>query len=341
MFVHDRCRWAFQEIPCTSCTRCMETAGVFQCCGCGGTFCSRDSHIHREELRNQLVTVKKEYYEWDEKWKLDWAGFMKANDASRALRVQEIQSWEENSIAAIKKAADEARRKVNDLFNLHSQLPAEFTQRTKWFMQRVDRAEKREDFHEEHLKRWKIAIDCLRRTLSAWVVDFVKIDYIEPFIKKLVVEEIQAPATDHDFPDDIDITPPFKLTPVVVGRPTAHNPVELRSGVRQFHFKSNYVFLGVASNNPNVNRGSRVLSGTYGWTGDNRVYVNGAPDPNHQGYQIDMEFGDRLLLEVDCERTLLRLTNERTRHTDELNVNTDNCPLPWQLIVQYLDDFNE
>jgi hypothetical protein len=99
--------------------------------------------------------------------------------------------------------------------------------------------------------------------------------------------------------------------------------------------------LGVASNNPNVNRGSRVLSGTYGWTGDNRVYVNGAPDPNHQGYQIDMEFGDRLLLEVDCERTLLRLTNERTRHTDELNVNTDNCPLPWQLIVQYLDDFNE
>jgi hypothetical protein len=266
---------------------------------------------------------------------------MKAHEMGRAVRLQEIRNWEENSIAAIRKAADEARRKVHDLFDLHSQLPVEFTNRTKWFMQRVERAEKREDFHEEHLKRWKNAIDCLRRTWDARGPGFVKIDYIEPFIKKLVIEEIPVPAMDHGFPDDDDITPPFKLTPVVVGRPTAQNPVELRSGVRQFHFKSNYVFLGVASNNPYSNRGSRILSGSCGWTGDDRVYINGVPVQNHQGYQSDMEFGDRLLLEVDCERKFLRLTNERTRQTNELNVNTDQCPLPWKLNVQYLDDLNQ
>jgi hypothetical protein len=38
-------------------------------------------------------------------------------------------------------------------------------------------------------------------------------------------------------------------------------------------------------------------------------------------------------LVIDCDRRIMRLTNERTCQTQDLNVNLNTCPFPWQFFV--------
>ena len=42
---------------------------------------------------------------------------------------------------------------------------------------------------------------------------------------------------------------------------------------------------------------------------------------------------------LDCNRHMIRLTNERTSHTYELKIDITKCPLPWQPHVRLLNDF--
>ncbi|CAF4819492.1 unnamed protein product [Rotaria sp. Silwood1] len=74
-----------------------------------------------------------------------------------------------------------------------------------------------------------------------------------------------------------------------------------------------------------------------GWGGNNSVFLNGNYQPGLNDYQTDIEVNDILELFIDCDRRKIRMTNERTQNTHELDIDITKCPFPWQVSLNLYD----
>ena len=81
--------------------------------------------------------------------------------------------------------------------------------------------------------------------------------------------------------------------------------------------------------------GKRII---YGWHTDDGV---NNPDGNYQPKKTFRDFRDELQFEIqltlDCDNRKISYFNQRTKNTHEMNVNTNICPLPWQLEFYLFD----
>jgi hypothetical protein len=192
------------------------------------------------------------------------------------------------------------------------------------------------------LKQWAIKLKTLEKELRIFQTYSVEIKYTQPFISKLIVKDTRTiPPPTHDETDPQDFVPPVFFIPPVNGEFAPYSQSELLRGEHYFRFKSENLFLGIASNNANTRRELWNTPTTYGWTTKNLVYRNGVPEQGYRGYRSDLELGDTFLLVVNCDNKTISLKNERTGHTDNLQVNPNDCPLPWKLNVCLLDNIQE
>jgi hypothetical protein len=111
------------------------------------------------------------------------------------------------------------------------------------------------------------------------------------------------------------------------------------SGQHQFRFKieemspSNWILFGIVSKNVPLQESSYTTPTTFGWTTHSYVFLNGSGQLGYNGYKSDIIQNDTLELFLDCDRRTIRLTNERTNNTHELDINVAQCPFPWQLHI--------
>ena len=329
--------WAFSQAICPECSSCEKPIGVYQCVGCGKVFCPRDTHTHRQVLRGELQELIFKSEQWNSKWTEEIRNRQRDLKTDKDSLLEQIDNWELQAIAKIRQAATEAREHSRKLYDHHMNRLQNWILDTTMLKQALET----DGFLETHLKRWKTELKRFKSKINTFKRDFVRVRKEESFISKFIVEGDFLPneplyELDHEDPEIL--TPPVYLMVPVDDDFGPYNQGELRSGVHNFRYRSKCIFFGVASKNAPIANEPWNTPTTYGWTGDNLVYLNGHPVQGHQGYESDMELGDTCSLMVDCDRKVIQLTNERTNQTHKIDVNPSICPLPWQLNVRFLDD---
>ena len=53
-------------------------------------------------------------------------------------------------------------------------------------------------------------------------------------------------------------------------------------------------------------------------------------------YDTDELENDIIELILDCRKQTIRYTNERNQKSQELNIDTNKCPFPWQLYISFV-----
>ncbi len=134
------------------------------------------------------------------------------------------------------------------------------------------------------------------------------------------------------------------------GRLIIHNksnhPIEVRgkseysSGVHQFRLQieknplETWIFFGIISKLTPMTKHSYESSSAYGWADYNDVFLAGIRQNNHTSGQFShTRENDIILLIFDCDKRKISYTNERNQYNQELNINLNKCPFPWQLHI--------
>jgi hypothetical protein len=80
--------------------------------------------------------------------------------------------------------------------------------------------------------------------------------------------------------------------------------------------------------NYNVYGYAYTSSGTYQRLNHNVVYSF-----NEQNYNFKVD--DIYEIFIDCNRKMMRLTNERTSQGQDISIDVDTCSFPWQFFIAF------
>jgi hypothetical protein len=83
------------------------------------------------------------------------------------------------------------------------------------------------------------------------------------------------------------------------------------------------------SNNYNRNGLNYNSSGAFTAHNNNNLFYFTSHNYNNQK-------DDVVELFIDCDQRMIRVTNERTRHTQQLNINLPACLFPWLFFISLL-----
>ncbi|CAF2897589.1 unnamed protein product [Rotaria sp. Silwood2] len=318
---------AVKKLPCITCGK---AAGVFTCRGCLKDFCTRHATEHRHMLDQQMeeVTLCHDQLRqnFDEQTK----------EPRQHSLIQQIDEWEQNSIEKIRQVAENARKQLLNAISKHS---IKMTEVLGDLTQKLTKARDDDDFVETDLKEW---IDKLNKIKNDWTAPqtiSIQQDVSEvSFIRKITINDWSNDCLEKSA-GDIRIEENGLV--IVHGPSQDHAAVRGRCqysfGQHRFRFKiekldtTKWVFFGIKPKDAPMMSDSANTSTAYGWAGGNAVLLNGVVHSNYNGYISDMEMNDIIELIVDCDGKKLRLMNERTHSTHELNVDVTKCSLPWQL----------
>ncbi|CAF3365641.1 unnamed protein product [Rotaria sp. Silwood2] len=246
--------------------------------------------------------------------------------------MKKIDIWEHESIARIKRVAEETR---NELVQHTTGHLAHKKLKLDKLTNELHQGRQNIDFVETDLREWMDKLNQLKEEI------------INP--AKVAVREACVPLITKIHVDVFDTYELFERTSgkaifedsgkVVVVQDGPENYTEVRgkgeytTGHRTLCFKieklNGWSLFGIISKSTPLQEHSYSSSSCYGWyNGDHFVYRNGQ---NVGGQGHDAVENDTINLVIDCDQRLIRLTNERTNRTLELLVDIDKCPFPWQL----------
>ncbi|CAF1158944.1 unnamed protein product [Rotaria sordida] len=305
---------------------------MFICRGCSKTFCLVHTNEHREILEKQMNDIiinhnrLKQYITSDQ------------IEQYYQVLMKQIDEWEKQSINKIYQTANEIRQQLIIMTREnHKNLKEKLTPLT----QEITKAQHDKNFFEDDLKQWTNTIQLLERTfIDQENIHISLINNGNPLVSKIsLINKIN---------DTITTSNNF-LT-----YETNYNPFEnctisnLNDGYSSddhlFRFKlelyqsNSLVLMGIISKNKSKNIDPYNNPTFYGWSTNNLVYLHGIAYSDSNNYQSDIENNDVFQLILDCNRKLIRLTNERTRQTYELNIDITKCPFPWQPHVRILNN---
>ncbi|CAF1274546.1 unnamed protein product [Didymodactylos carnosus] len=104
---------------------------------------------------------------------------------------------------------------------------------------------------------------------------------------------------------------------------------------------SNWIFIGIISQSTPLQSLSHSSPSFHGWTAGNRICLNSFDNENYGGYH-DCKINNNDLIEllINCSNKKIQLLNKNTNRTNEIQVDIQKCPFPWQLhlnLVHYDD----
>jgi hypothetical protein len=313
------------------CKACNKAPSVFFCQGCEKDFCIDHAKEHRQELSEKLDTIIIEH----DQLKQNLAEC--TDKSSRHPLMKEIDQWEKESIDKIRKAADDARKQLSNVVDSHT---TKITEDLKHLTQELTTARSENNFIEIDLKEWMERLEQWTKDLntsSSINIQQEKSD--TPFIQKIIVN-----LNKNEFFERA--TGKMKIEDngqLIIAESEGYSTVrcygDYSSGQHKFRFKIeemhpfNWMFFGIVSKNTPLEGNSYITPTNFGWNTGGGVSINGSHIAGYKGYKSDMAQSDTLELFLDCDRRMIRLTNERTNNKHELDVNVDQCPFPWQLHV--------
>ncbi|CAF1565353.1 unnamed protein product, partial [Didymodactylos carnosus] len=283
------------------CVTCGKAAGLFTCRGCAKDFCMRHVSEHRQTLGKQMDEVTLDH---------DQLRHMitecTANSHCHPL-LKQIDKWEQQSVDKIHQAAEDARQQLLTVVGKHMTY---VTEALEQFKQQLSKARDDEEYFETDLEEWKKKLDRLKNDLTALsTISILEDDNLTPFVSKIIVTEARALVDFFERPTgDIQMKDSGQV--IVHGQTSAHAAVrgrgEYSSGQHRFRFNieqlgaTKWVLFAVVSKNAPMQTNSYSTPSTYGWAGQDQVYINGV----QSSYKSDMEMNDTLELLVDCDRQM-------------------------------------
>ena len=245
MLASRECIWAFTAPNSLDCSKCQETTAAFQCLGCGDLFCVRDANTHRNDLNHQLRALQNQYDEFDRNSRTSSDDYLARLELENDRYRREIERWQIDSTKMIEDWANEAKDRLQDRYGRYSRIPTIFFEKSADLGRQLDHARVTEDFHDEHLKRWRKALHCLSQDMAEVRTSFARIDLEDVSIKKIVVHEEESMIkSDENIGDKF--TPHIQLVIPTDYNSSMNNRYELRSGTHRFQFKSKKAFFGIS-----------------------------------------------------------------------------------------------
>lgn len=263
----------------------------------------------------------------------------KTKNLESHLIMKEINDWEEKSIAAIRQVATESR---NQLHNAVDRLKSEYRELLEPLTQELEKCYRNTTFIETDLNIWTKKLEKIKTELISPRTISVKKDYYDlPFITKILIIET---------PDDIFQNPVGKIKIDETGKIIKHSfwnsygtvrsRGEYSTGCYQFHFQIedfdkdffNGFFFGIISKTMSIKKGTPPAYTSCGWTGclvtSSTYSLVGI---KHENGLKNIEKHDTFELLINCDQRKLRLINKRTDETDQITIDLDEHPFPWQL----------
>jgi hypothetical protein len=316
------------------CKACNKAPSVFFCQGCQKDFCTGHAKEHRQELSKQLDTIILEH----DQLKQNLAEYR--GKSNRHPLMQEIDRWEMQSIDKIRKAAADARKTLSNSVDVHT---TKITEDLKHLTQELTTARSEDNFIEIDLKEWMERLKTWTKDLNApSSINIQQEKSNTPFIQKIVVSSknnkfFERSAGKMKIDENGQV-----VTAESEGHSTTRCQGEYSSGQHKFRFKIermhalNWIHFGIVSKNISLRESSHNTPTTFGWATNSAVFRDAIGSFGYNGFKSDMAQNDTIELFLDCDRQIIRLKNERTNKTHEMNVNVTQCPLPWQLHIGLL-----
>ena len=329
------------------CAICGKTAGSFTCRGCGQSFCANHVLEHRQILNGRMGEIMVEH----DQLRDDLTGESAKIQAEALL--QEIDRWEKQSQETIRETACQYRRQLNDAVDRYKQ---KITTKLEPIAQELRKSSENENYVETDLNIWKEKLQTLKTELTQLsAVNIARYEHdLTPLISRMLLTE----TTDDVFNEsngNLMIEADGKLIKhgllasfgIVRGRD------EYSLGCHRFYFKGQHgmgplfgLFFGIASKATPINQLSIENPGC-GWAISENGYfhfkrVGGRQwqnEPNSIDTFAKSTKTDVFELLMDCDQRKIHLTNQRTKVKNEIIVDTDKCPLPWQLSVSLMNWF--
>jgi hypothetical protein len=325
--------------PRNSCSTCGQAAGAFTCRGCSQSFCLKHTNAHRLILDQQMNDVVVHHKHVNE----NLSGPIV--DEHRKKLVQLITQWEDKSIEKIHQTANETRQQLLLIFRENSDNVKE---KLIQLTQQLTKAQYDRDFFEDDLKHWTETLDQLQHTLTEQQnIHIYQVNSVTPFISKISLtnqtnEQHRQPVyrINYDINQSSDA-----FHNQTDNRANLNMQGEYSSGDHRLRFileeyeKKSWVLMGIISKSTFEHTNPYKNRTFYGWSGKNLVYLHGVAHSDYNGYRSDIKKDDIFQLTLDCDQQMIRLTNERTRRTDELNIDITQCPFPWKVHVRLLNNF--
>ena len=316
------------------CITCNKKEAFFTCRGCRQNFCEDHINEHHQAPINQMEDFLTDHNQ------LQQIVCEYIKEPRQHPLIQQINKWERQSINKIQQAANDARTQILNVLSDHIiSIKKSLENLTK----KLDEVRNDEKLSETFLRHSRDKLDKLKIDLTT--PDTIKLrkdDDDIAFISKLIVIIIEPNDLFERSAGNIRIEDNGQT--IIHGQWSDHSSVrgkgEYSSGQHRFRFKieeldpDKWAFFGIVSKNAPIQSISITTSTVYGLAGQDGMSLNGVyQTTNKYGYKSDMEVNDTLELFIDCDHQRIRLTNERTHNSHELNIDITKCPFPWQLIL--------
>ncbi|CAF3001584.1 unnamed protein product [Rotaria sp. Silwood2] len=338
----------------TSCATCGKGAGLFKCEGCTQTFCTNHVTEHRQTLHHQVDEIIIDYDNLHKK-------IIETKDQSNCL-IKYIDEWEQKSIVKIQHMAEETRQKIVELSDIHKRT---VSQELNLLTERIKKARVEDDFFETDLIDWISTLNKLTdKLMNVSLSNSIKEDQSAPLIYqlKLVITSSTFDDKDKDMFQYHETEPQIATSGDIFehcssganiedhGQLVEHSDsdytVEVRgkigysSGTHRLRFqieknpRGTWIFFGIISKSQPMQKYSYESSSAYGWVDYNDYFLNGVRQNHETGILFHHTIeNDIIALVFDCTNRKIYYTNVRSQKSQQLNIDINKCPFPWQLHI--------
>jgi hypothetical protein len=115
---------------------------------------------------------------------------------------------------------------------------------------------------------------------------------------------------------------------------------EYSSGVHEIRFQIEnnpskiWIFIGIITKGARMGGNLFTSSSVYGWGDYNDYFLAGhRQKTNSDVFFIHTRENDIVVLMLDCIERTIRYTIERTQQSEQLSIDMNKCPFPWQLFI--------
>ncbi|CAF3407372.1 unnamed protein product [Rotaria socialis] len=287
---------------------------------------------HREKLTQQMEKVYLYHNQIRQSVICD------RKDFTNNFLMKRVDDWERQSILKIQQTASNVRQELTQAFAKHT---TEMSEIFAEFSQQLNKARVQNNYIENDIKYWLEKLEQFKTDFQTpKTINIISDERAPAFIPKIKLSLASVDSFHHANGDIQAGYRGFTITHGLSnGDATIHGKTEYYSGIHKFRFQieklgtPKWVFFGIISKNASSQGNIYRTPTAYGWAGHHQVWLNGAHHHQYLGYSCEFDVNHIVELFMDCDKKIIRLTNETTSLTHEIDVPPIKCPLPWTLYL--------
>ena len=313
------------------CLKCEKT-GILSCHGCKNDFCYLHVNEHRDELNEDMehIVLKRDQLQ-------EIIAEQKTKPDCHPL-IERINQWEIQSIMKIRQSAHEIRRNLLNMLDIQRNQVSE----TLFHLtEELNQARKENDYVETDLKEWMRKFKQLKKDLfAAHLIRFTEAEHQTTLVSKISIDHTTYECFDN-ITGDIEVSENGKI---VEHGPTntiaiARGRGDYASNQHRLHFQLTHLsrndgfYFGIVSKNVSNQSILRAIP-------TNRYLRRTSRNEDKHGFvyfnkiDFDMKIHHTLELLIDCDEQKVYLKDrEQCQNEQEMFVDVNQCPFPWQFFV--------